>query len=302
MTLVPDYHDALAVANLKRGQLPFYVLDIAIDSLLTMHHHDFAELYFVYEGCGTEIINGRRHAILPGSASFLLPHHLHEIQGSSDNPIRMYCCMFDISVVFGSRFEYELAGRLLQAGNLFPSYVHFEPDAAEYLKNVFRTIFNEYHGNHFGKFSYIRIKLLEALHLFVRTAAPQAESPQEPATFNKSFSSILQYVHLHFADKLTLETLSQKFKVSAPYISHSFKKYCGQSFLEYLQMLRINSALSLLASTEMPIADVAVEAGFDSYRNFSRVFRKKKQMTPGEYRNMARGLEPDGAAAGRNEG
>jgi hypothetical protein len=119
--MFPYYHDALTVANLKKGQLPFYVLDLTIDSLLNLHHHDFAEFFFVYEGKGVELINGNTHTIQPGSASFLLPHHLHEIQGNPATPIRMYCCMFDISVLFGSRFDFELAGRLLQTGNALPS-------------------------------------------------------------------------------------------------------------------------------------------------------------------------------------
>jgi|HigsolmetaAR203D_1030402.scaffolds.fasta_scaffold05124_5 AraC-type DNA-binding domain-containing proteins len=299
MTVVPDYHDSLSVANPKRGQLPFYVLDIAIDSLLTMHHHDYAELYFVYEGKGTEVINGKKHVVQPGSASFLLPHHLHEIRGSAESPIRMYCCMFDISVLFGSRFDYELAGKLLQCGDALPSYVTFGEDQAEYLKGVFSTIFREYHSSHFAKFSLIRIKLLEALHLFVRAALPRScEAVEEPKVIGKTFAEILQYVHLHYTDKLTLELLSGRFQVSPPYISHSFKKFCGQSFLEYVHMLRINNAQSLLASTDMPISDVAVEVGFDSYRNFSRVFRKKKGMTPGEFRSRYQGAVPVAAARG----
>jgi len=292
MAVIPDYHDTLSVANLKRGQLPFYIMDITLDTLLTMHHHDFAELYFVYDGAGTEVINGRKHTIRAGSASFLLPHHLHEIQATPESPIRMYCCMFDISVVFGSRFEFELAGRLMQAGASLSSYVNFDPDSANLLKQVFATIYHEYHNTHFARFSFIRIKLLEALHLFARAAGPSTVPVKDAPAYNKSFSEILQHVHLHFTDKLTLDLLSRQFKVSTPYISHSFKKFCGQSFLEYLQTLRINSALSLLVSTDMPITDIAVEVGFDSYRNFSRVFRKKKQMTPGEYRSKYYGLDP----------
>jgi len=288
MTFIPDYHDALSVANLHRGQLPFYVLDITIDSLVTLHHHDFAELFFVYEGCGTELINGRKHTLKPGTMSFLLPHHLHEIQSLQDQPIRMYCCMFDINVLYGSRFDFELAGRLLQTGSLLPSYADFEPEQAAQLRRIFQTIYGEYTGSGFGKSSFIRSKLLEALLVFARTQIEHAEPADVGSpVLKKTFWDILQHVHLHYADKLNLETLSRQFKVSPPFISQSFKRMCRQGFLEYLHTLRITSALSLLVSTEMSVSDIALEVGFDSYRNFARVFKKRKGMTPGEFRESA---------------
>jgi len=287
VTLIPDYHDTLGTANLQRGQLPFYVLDFTFNSVVPLHHHDFAELFYVYEGSGMELINGKKHDIHPGTVSFLLPHHLHEIHSSRDNPIRMYCCMFDINVLYGSRFDFELAGRLLQTGSLLPSYVDFESGQAGELHRIFKTIYDEYKSGGFGKSSFIRSKLLEALLLFTRAQAPQPEPLDGSAVTKKTFWDILQYVHLHYADKLTLENLSQQYKVSAPFISQSFKRLSGQGFLEYLHTLRISSALSLLVSTEMAVTDIALEVGFDSYRNFARVFKKMKNMTPGEYREKA---------------
>lgn len=289
MTLIPDYHDALSTAKLQRGQLPFYVLDFTFNSVVPLHHHEFAELYFVYEGTGTELVNGRKHDIKPGTVSFLLPHHLHEMRSSRDNPVRMYCCMFDINVLYDSRFDLELAGRLLKTGTSLPSYVDFQQDQALELQRIFKTIYGEYKQGGFGKSSFIRAKLMEALLLFTRrqTAEPAPAASPPAAATKKTFWNILQYVHLHYTDKLTLEDLSHQYKMSAPFISHSFKRLSGHGFLEYLHKLRINSALSLLASTDMPVTDIALEVGFDSYRNFARVFKKMKQITPGEYREKA---------------
>ena len=285
MTNFPDYHDALSVANLQRGQLPFYVLDLALDAHVPLHHHDFAELFFVYDGEGEESINGTRHALKPGTVSFLLPHHLHEFRSSAVRPVRMYCCMFDINVLYGSRFDFELAGRLLQTGNTLPSYVDFEGEEAERLHAVFRNICQEFAGSRFGKSSWIRLKLLEALLMFARAQIPHVPDTGETGTAGKkTIWDILQYVHLHYADKLTLETLSRKYNVSGPFISQAFKRVSGQGFLEYLHTLRINSALTLLATTELPVSDIAAEVGFDSYRSFARVFKKRKGITPGEYR------------------
>lgn len=286
MKMFPDYHDSITVANIKKGELPFYILEIKIDYLINMHHHDYVELLYVTEGNGTEIINGRKHNLQPGTASFLLPHHIHEIHGSPASPLRAYCCMFDISVLFGSRFDFELVGRLLRSGADLPSFVDFTDDQLQQqMSRIFASIVQEYNGTRFGKFTFIRVKLLEALLLFARELQPIGQDEYKRAqNSHKKLEDVLQYIHIHYAEKLTLETLSERFKLSAPYISQGLKRLCGEGFIDYLHKIRIGSALSLLASTDLPVADVAAEVGFDSYRTFTRVFRKLRGMTPTEYR------------------
>lgn len=302
MNIIPDYHDALGTANLKKGQLPFYILDVRIDQIIHLHHHDFAELSFVIEGHGEEIINGVKHELTPGTASFLLPHHFHELRNRQGETLRMYCCMFDISMLFGSQYDFELMGRLLRTGGDLPSYVNFDEAMTERLMHMFEDMTAEHQSDNFGKYSFIRSKLLEALLCFARMQTGQSR-PQDSYTrlqeSDKKFWKVIQYIHLHYTDKLTLDELSQRFNLSAPYISQSFKRLYGQGFLAYLHMLRINNAQSLLASTEMSIADITAQVGFDSYRSFTRVFKKLKGTTPGEYRETFQTVEPAAASGGQ---
>lgn len=81
---------------------------------------------------------------------------------------------------------------------------------------------------------------------------------------------------------------SERFQVNAPAIIDSFKRFGGLGFIDYLHRIRIGSALSLLASTNMSISDVAAEVGFDSYRSFTRVFKKSRGLKPSEYRETIR--------------
>lgn len=287
MAHFPQYQDA--VANIQKGQLPFYILINTLNCNSPLHHHDFAEFSFVFEGRGTEIINGKKHAMQPGTASFLLPHHIHEIYSDPGTPIRLYCCMFDINILFGSPVDAELCGMLLRTGNDLPSYVDFPPQQAERVRRILDEIRSEYLGDAFGKNSLIRGKLMEALLLYIRAhrGAPPAGRGGIYADGKKDIWDIVQYVHLHYTDKLTLENVSRQFKVSVPYISRAFREHVGQSFLDYLHGLRIRSAASLLISTDMAISDIASEVGFESFRTFSRVFKELKRVTPSEYRQAA---------------
>ena len=286
MTIFPQYEDILTTIKLNKSRMPFY---ISTHSILKtpLHHHDFAELSYVIEGSGTELINGISHPLQPGTASFLLPHHIHETKSNSSTPIIKYCCMFDINMLLGSPYESELSSLLFRIGSSITSFVDFTPPMSERMRCILDILLDEYtNQDGIGRSSFIRAKLTEAMLLFVRAShvselpALQVNEHEEKINFWK----VIQYIHVHYSEKLTLEWLSHYFRVSAPYISRSFKKHLGCSFLEYLHNLRIESAISLLSSTNMPLADIAAESGFESYRSFSRIFREKCGQTPSDYR------------------
>ncbi len=69
-----------------------------------------------------------------------------------------------------------------------------------------------------------------------------------------------------------------------------FRLYTGLSPGQYLIQLRIREAKSLLYNTHLPVKAIAEESGFNSSYYFVRLFRSKVGMTPGEFRQKARGL------------
>ena len=60
--------------------------------------------------------------------------------------------------------------------------------------------------------------------------------------------------------------------------------YTGIRFIEYVNHYRVNEARFLLRYSNKTILSVALECGFDSLRNFNRVFKKIAEQTPSEYR------------------
>ena len=63
-----------------------------------------------------------------------------------------------------------------------------------------------------------------------------------------------------------------------------FKETMGMSFTQYLNDYRLNIAGQTLRSTTDNISDIAQNTGFDNLSYFTRMFKKKYGMTPGEYR------------------
>ncbi|MBP1988594.1 helix-turn-helix transcriptional regulator [Paenibacillus eucommiae] len=285
MTNIPEHMDLSD--NPKQGPLPLYCGMYEIIST-PLHFHEHVELSLVIEGSGTEIVNGKAHRLSPGVASFMLPNHLHGIQCDAGHPILKYCCTFDINILLNTSYDSEWCSLLYKIGSQFPSFVELSSEETKWMSDIFHKLLLESNPTlpSPGRNSIICAMVLEALLRFIRAVSnvQSAETLQEPA-IKQPIWPILHYLHIHYTDKVSLESLSEHFDVSVSYVSRLFKQYMGTSFLSYLHQLRIESAVNLLTSTHMSIIDIAAESGFESVRTFSRVFQNLKKVTPSEYRN-----------------
>ncbi|CAG7639422.1 HTH-type transcriptional activator RhaS [Paenibacillus solanacearum] len=287
MSIFPVYQDVVSIANLSKEQLPFFMRHVTVYKKKRLHHHDFAELALIVEGYGTELINGKPHELRPGTVTFLLPHHVHELHTTETGPpLQVYNCLFDISLAVGPQADPELSRRFMSSVEELPAYVDLSGEAFEKMKRIYFELFHEYSGSLPGRDALIRAKLTEAIVLYMRSRpffpAPGGKSLQPPP--KDLFWEMLQYVHNHYADDLDSAMLSEHFGVSTSWVHRSFKKHLGQGFLHYMHTLRLRRASGLLIATKMGIHDVAVEVGFESYRTFSRIFKEMTGMTPSEYR------------------
>lgn len=286
MGIYPEFQDSYVRVKLKKDDFPFFISISTVKST-KLHHHDFVELSYVFDGSGYETINGKEHTLLPGSSSLLLPHHMHKIHCERGIKIHKYSCMFHINILLNSPYDSELSEILYRIGSDLPSNVHFDSSQSERMKSIFQILYEEYKNpDYVGRISLIRAKLTEALLLFVRASNQDIQPLKHTFHLNQkmNFWHIIQYIHVHFLENLTLAHLSQKFHLSTPHISRLFKEHLGISFLGYLHGLRLKSAVSMLLSTDLPVTQIAYEAGFQSFRTFSRVFRETYEKTPCGYR------------------
>lgn len=287
--MYPDYQDALAVAALRENQLPFYMLYNILNKPSRLHHHDFVEFSVVVKGRGVEWINGEKHAMQRGTASFLLPHHIHSIQSDPDDPLHLYSCMFDEQILFDSAYDISISQILLQAGQTVPSYFHLPDPLSSLIIQMLKDMMNEFAQNEYGKNTVLRSKLLEVLARITRnyvnslnSRSSQITEYKQPA--HRTIWDVLRFIHLHFSEPLTLKELASHVNWSESYISREFKKLTNMNFVDYLHRLRISRATALLSTTHMSITEISSEVGYDYFRTFSRAFKALKGITPTEYR------------------
>lgn len=95
---------------------------------------------------------------------------------------------------------------------------------------------------------------------------------------------VLDYIHENYKEDLNAKSLSEILFLSPSYLSHEFKKTTGQSIGKYLEEVRLNQAERLLVKTDLKIAEIGWMVGYEDQNYFTKVFRKKYEKTPSEYR------------------
>lgn len=119
---------------------------------------------------------------------------------------------------------------------------------------------------------YKLFSLLSDVHLPGKSSASHAHSAQA-------------LMERHFADSgFNVTKLSRMMGLHHNYISILYKKETGTSLVTALCEIRLKNACKLLRFTDKPVKEVAALCGFADELYFSRVFRKKLQMSPSAYR------------------
>jgi len=89
----------------------------------------------------------------------------------------------------------------------------------------------------------------------------------------------------NYALPLTLDALADRLEVNKYYFCRLFQKAERTSPLAYLRDRRVEAAISLLRTTDLPIQEVGRRCGFESPSYFGKVFREYMKLSPTEYRN-----------------
>ena len=92
------------------------------------------------------------------------------------------------------------------------------------------------------------------------------------------------YLEAHYNEIITYRNIESLVHMNGDYINREFKKSTGYTLMEYIQRYRIIMAKKLLRETNLSIADISAQIGYDSPAYFAKVFKKLTSLTPREYR------------------
>lgn len=98
----------------------------------------------------------------------------------------------------------------------------------------------------------------------------------------------VSYLHRHFREEVRVSELAAMEHLSESRYRTVFRFHTGMSPGDYRTALRLQYACHQLTLTDRTVTEIAADCGYSDPLYFMRIFRLKKNMTPGEYRERAR--------------
>ncbi len=104
------------------------------------------------------------------------------------------------------------------------------------------------------------------------------------STDKQIIKKALVYIKEHFNEKISVKQLASFCFCNPNYLSNVFRAETGMSIMEYINLIRINRAKSLLLMTEYSLEDITKMTGYSYTSYFMKQFKKIVGITPGDYR------------------
>ncbi len=95
---------------------------------------------------------------------------------------------------------------------------------------------------------------------------------------------IITVIDADLTADLSLKRFAAELNVNSSYLSTLFKSDTGQALTDYVNSRRIERAKNLLRATPSTVQTIACSIGIPDVHYFGRLFRRKTNMTPKEYR------------------
>ena len=142
---------------------------------------------------------------------------------------------------------------------------------------------------------YSLIKLLIILHeLSIDKGMRELSTGQFAANVmhqhssDESLGRVMDYLSRHYSEVIRLSEVAEMVNMSESSFCRFFKQHTSKSFIDFLTDIRLGAASRALIDSSLSIAEIVYDCGFNNLSNFNRIFKKKKGVTPSEFRDNYR--------------
>ena len=286
----PKFENVQADSESSFCSLWFACASLAEDH--TWHYHPEFELTWVVRSTGTRFVGdsierfGANDLVLLGPN---LPHCWHDEPDANAREHGSEAVVLQFRPEsFGNDFlglpELAPVNRLLRASKCG---LHIQGEIALRVQGLMKAVFR--------KTGLVRLMgLLEILEVMAQApgdlralaSADYHITNDITETNRQRIEFIHRYVRQNLGREVSQSEIAALVKLTPPAFSRFFRKATGQTFVGFVNILRINEVCRLLMASDEGISEIAMNCGYNNIANFNRQFLALKAMNPTQFREQ----------------
>ena len=250
---------------------------------VTLHHHDFYEVYFFLSGNVQYNIESRSYLLTPGDVLLISPMELHQpMFGQEQREYERIVLWIDKQFLEGFSLPGQRFTDCFDTSN--PRHTNLlrpEGVARQFLMFLLEQLIsestNEDPYREIASLSYLAQVLISLNRLALKQRKEEPITGPDSTVYN-----VLGYINEHYSENLSLDDLANRFFISKYHLAREFQRLVGTSVHRYIVQKRLVMAKQML-STGRPSSEVYQHCGFGDYSNFYRAFKAEYQISPKEF-------------------
>lgn len=247
-----------------------------------VHWHEEMEIIVMHMGNLMVNVGGEDFALREGQVLLVNPRQLH-LMRSEDRDVCYDTLLFPVDLIsFQTEdlLERNVFQPLRTGQAVVPNLVP-DPVLTEENRQLLRKLVDV----NVQKNSLYQLETrILLLRFFMALLASTELIRPEKGSADQMQRQLLEYIRIHYRERLTLLELSEQFHLSPKYLSRYFKEKFHLTISEYVQHLRMNHAKDLLENTNLSITEVAEQSGFSTVSFFIRQFTGLHGCPPKKWR------------------
>lgn len=278
MTLSKDGYAHEVISDDTRLQLYFSLIKDGHYFYSPPHWHGHLEIVFIQKGEMTAWVNDQQYHLHDNDLLIVNSRELHSTKSFENIEYLLLQIPFDY------------LGRVISDVSLIHFQEYFSAGVTQPAKDALYSCLFElartYTEKEDGYLLHFSSVVYEFLYILYRNYSRKV-TPEAVEKANRNFEKIeevIQYVKVNYRKNISLNDVSGILNLSPEYFCRMFKKHTGQTFLEYLNAIRLIHFHQDLLHTDYSVTDLMARNGITNYKVFIRTFKETYGTTPAKLR------------------